>query len=92
VAYFLQASAGFMNFCDDLKTLAAGLSTVQGSTQWNDLLNFLTNIVTKDVFIDYAEPTAAAILSLCSEGGAQVSSSLTKAKDSSGLTCTMTVA
>jgi len=92
VAYFLQASAGFMNLCDDLKTLAAGLANVQGSTQWNDLLNFLTNVVTKDLFIDYAEPTAAAILALCSEGGAQVSSSLTIAKDSSALTCTMTVA
>src|ERR1700691_602623 len=92
VAYFLQASAGFMNLCDDLKTLAAGLSNVQGSTQWNDLLNFLTNIVTKDLFIDYAKPTGGALLALCSEGGAQVSSALTDAKDSSSLSCTVTVA
>ena len=91
-AYFLQASAGFMNLCDDLKTLAAGLANVQSSSQWNDMLNFLTNVVTKDLFIDYAEPTAAAILTLCGEGGAEVSSSLTRAKNSSGLACTMTVA
>jgi hypothetical protein len=92
VAYFLQASAGFMNLCDDLKTLAAGLPNVQSSNQWSDLLNFLTNIVTKDVFIDYAKPTAGALLTLCSEGGVQVSSTLTEAKDSSSLTCTVTIA
>jgi hypothetical protein len=92
VAYFLLASASFMNLCDDLKTLAAGLSNVQNSQQWSDLLNFLTNIVTKDVFIDYAKPTAGAILALCSEGGVQVSSTLTEAKDSGSLTCAITVA
>jgi hypothetical protein len=92
VAYFLQASAGFMNLCDDLKTLAAGLPNVQNSQQWSDLLNFLTNIVTKDVFIDYAKPTAGAILTLCSEGGVQVFSTLTEAKDSSSLACTVTIA
>lgn len=91
VAYFLLASAGFMNLCDDLTTLAAGVSSVQTSSQWNDLLNFLTNIVTKDVFIDYAKPTAAALLSLCSEGGVQVSSALTPSKDGSSLTCALTV-
>ena len=92
VGYFLRASAGFMNLCDDLKTLAAGLSNVQDSQQWSDLLNFLTDIVTKDVFIDYAKPTAGSLLTLCSEGGGQVSSTLTEAKDSSSLTCTVTVA
>jgi hypothetical protein len=92
VTYFLQASAGFMNFCDDLKALAAGLPDVQSSKQWSDLLNFLTNIVTKDLFIDYAKPTAGALLTLCSERGVQVSSTLTEAKDSSSLTCTVTIA
>jgi hypothetical protein len=92
VSYFLQASAGFMNLCDDLKTMASGLSNVTDSKQWNDLLNFLTSIVTKDVFISYAKPTAGALLSLCSEGGVQVSSTLTEAKDSSSLTCAVTVA
>ena len=81
-----------MNLCDDLKTLAAGLPNVQSSKQWSDLLNFLTNIVTKDVFIDYAKPTAGALLTLCSEGGVQVSSTLSEAKDSSSLTCTVTIA
>jgi hypothetical protein len=92
VAHFMHATAGFMNLCDDLKALAAGLSNVQSSNQWNDLLNFLTNIVMKDVFIDYAKPTAGALLTLCSEGGVQVSSTLTEAKDSSSLTCTVTIA
>jgi hypothetical protein len=92
IRYFLQAGQGFMNFCDDLKTLAAGLANVKDSRQWSDLLNFLTALATKDVFIDYAKPTAAALLTLCSEGGAQVSSTLTEVKDLSSLTCTVTVA
>jgi hypothetical protein len=92
VMYFLEASAGFMNLCENLKTLAAGVSDIHTSSQWNDLLKFLTSIVTEDVFIDYAKPTAAALLSLCSEGGSQVSSVLTEAKDASCLTCTLTVA
>jgi hypothetical protein len=91
VAYFLQASQGFMNLCDDLKTLAAGLSNVQSSKQWSDTLNFLTLIVTNDLFIDYAKPSAGALLTLCGEGGVQVSSTSTEAKDSSSLTCTVTV-
>lgn len=92
VRYFLQASAGFMNLCDDLKTLATGVSNVRESQQWRDVLNFLTNIVTNDLFIDYPKPTAGALLTLCSEGGVQVSSTLTKAKDGSSLTCSVIVA
>jgi len=91
VAYFLQASQGFMNLCEQLKTLAAGIPGVQSSKQWNDMLNFLTSIGTKDIYIDYAKPTAGAFLELCSEGGAQVSTALTEAQDSSSLTCLMTV-
>ncbi|HXX18857.1 MAG TPA: hypothetical protein VEJ46_05605 [Candidatus Acidoferrum sp.] len=92
VAYFLQASQGFMNLCDQLKTLAAGVANVQSSKEWSDMLNFLTDIVTKDVYIDYAKPIAAALLELCSEGGAQVSSALNEAPDSNSLTCALTIA
>lgn len=91
VQYFLQASAGFMNLCDDLNTLAAGVPNVQDSTQWNDLLKFLTSIVTEDVFMDYAKPTVGALLSLCSEEEVQVSSTLTKSKNGNSLTCTLTL-
>jgi hypothetical protein len=92
VAFFLQASQGFMNLCDQMRTLAGGVPDVQSSKQWSDLLNFLTSIVTKDIYIDYAKPTAGALLELCSEGGAQVSSSLAEAQDSSSLTCTVIIA
>ncbi len=92
VAYFLQASQSFMNLCDDLKTLAAGLPNVQNSKQWNDMLNVLTSIMTKDIYLDYGQPAAAALLTLCSEGHVQVSSTITEAEDSSSLTCLITVA
>jgi hypothetical protein len=92
VSYFLQASAGFMNLCEDLKILAAATSADQDTDQWNNLLNFLTNIVTKDVFIDYANPTAGALLYQCSIGGAQVTAVADLPQDASSLTCTLTLA
>ena len=92
VAYFLQASASFMNLCDDLKTLAAGVPNAHTSSQWENILDFLTKIATDDLFIDYAKPTAGALLSLCSEGGVQVSTSLAQPNDKTCLTCTVTIA
>lgn len=92
VTFFLQASQGFMNLCDDLSILAVGVPGVQNSKQWSDMLNFLTGVTTKDIYIAYAKPIAGALLTLCSEGGAQVSSALIGTKDSSSLTCTVTIA
>jgi hypothetical protein len=92
VVYFFLASAGFMNLCDDLQTLAAKTNPSSTTTQWNDLLNFLTQLVTKDVFIDYAKPTAGALLHQCSVAGAQVTTVADESSDSTSLTCTLTLA
>lgn len=92
VSYFLLASSGFMNLCEDLKILAAATQAIDVTSQWNNLLNFLTMIVTKDVFIDYAKPTAGALLHQCSVGGADVSAVADLSQDSSALTCTLTIA
>jgi len=92
VSYFLSASQGFMNLCDDLKTLASGLNGVENSRQWQDLLNFLTQIITNDSYSDFAQPTGAALLELCSEGGAQATSTSAKSADGATLTCMMTIA
>jgi hypothetical protein len=89
VSYFFIASQGFMNLCGDLVTLA---SETQETNEWSDLMKFLTNIVTNDLFIDYAKPTAGALLRQCGLGGAQVSTVADEAKDSSSLTCTLTLA
>jgi hypothetical protein len=92
VGYFLQASAAFMNLCEDLKILAAATPGVNTSNQWNDLLNLLVNVVTKDVFVDFAMPTAGALLYQCSVGGATVTAVADLPQDSSSLTCTLTLA
>lgn len=91
VAYFLRASQGFMNFCDDLRTLAIGLNGVENSRQWQDLLTFLTSIITDDNYVDFAQPTAAALLTLCSEGGARTSNVFARSSSGSSFACTTTI-
>lgn len=91
VTYFLLAGAGFMNLCDDLQTLAQLTPQADSEVRWNNLLNFLTSVVTNDVFIDYANPTAGALLFQCSVSGAQVATKADLATDSSSLTCTLTL-
>jgi hypothetical protein len=92
VSFFLQASAGFMNLCEDLKILAASTAAVDDTDHWHNLLSFLTNIVTKDVFIDYAAPTVGALLYQCSVGGAEATAVVDLPQDASSLTCTLTLA
>jgi hypothetical protein len=92
VAYFLQASQGFMNLCDDLHSLATLSAQANSADQWNRVLHFLTLVVTKDAFIDFTEPILSALLAQCSVAGAQVSTTADLAKDSSSLTCTLTLA
>jgi hypothetical protein len=91
VAYFLEASQCFMNLCDDLKTLAAGLPSVESSAEWTRLLSTLTHIMTKDVYLDYGMPTCGALLLQCSENGVQTSGSLTSSADGNSLTCLIDV-
>lgn len=89
VSYFFIASQGFMNLCGDLMTLA---SEAPETEEWSDLMKFLTDMTTNDLFIDYAKPTAGALLRQCGLGGGQVSTVADESKDSSSLTCTLTLA
>ena len=92
VTFFLDASAGFMNLCDDLHTLATMTADADFTDEWNDIINFLTKVVTQDTFIDFAEPILGALFTQCSVAGAQSSATGDLAKDSSSLTCTVNVA
>lgn len=91
VSYFLLASQGFMNLCDDLHMLATVTAQANSMDQWNSVLSFLTTIITQDTFIDYAEPILGALLGLCTVAGAHASASLATAADSSSMTCTLQV-
>ena len=92
VNYWMLASMGFMNLCEDLTNLAATTPTVDDADQWKNVLNFLTDIVTKDVYAEYAKPIAGALLSQCAIGGAEVTAVADLPTDSSSLTCTLTLA
>jgi hypothetical protein len=80
-----------MNLCEDLQILSRGVATVQTSREWTDLLNFLTQVITNDLYMDYAKPSAAALLAQCAVGGAQVTSQVDQSTDASKLTCTLTL-
>jgi hypothetical protein len=92
VSFFLQASAGFMNLCEDLTILASTTAGVDSTGEWNDLLQFLTKVITQDVFISYAKPTAGALLSQCSAGGADASAVADLPANASAITATVTMA
>lgn len=89
VTYFLQASAGFMNLCDDLHSLASIAPQAGTDDQWQRVLGFLTMVMTKDTYIDFAEPILGALLAQCSVAGAQATATSNLAKDSSTLTYTI---
>ncbi|HEY4357703.1 MAG TPA: hypothetical protein VGN16_18260 [Acidobacteriaceae bacterium] len=90
--YFLLASAGFMNLCEDLQILSAGAANVVTSAQWKNLLQTLTQIITKDFYMDYAKPTAGALLQQCSVSGESVSAVTSVTPDSGCMTCAVTIA
>ncbi|MBB5059746.1 hypothetical protein HDF16_004475 [Granulicella aggregans] len=89
--FFLQASQGFMNLCEDLSILANKSTAVTDLASYNTMLGFITNITTNDVFLDYAIPTAGALLHQCSNAGAQLASVVDLPSDASSVTCTLTL-
>jgi hypothetical protein len=91
VGYFLGASQFFMNLCDDLRILAAGLPDVQNSEEWSNILTTLKKVISDNDYLDYGLPMCAALLLQCSENGVQTSASLTPSSGNS-LTCLVTVA
>ncbi|HTS47179.1 MAG TPA: hypothetical protein VMH05_04510 [Bryobacteraceae bacterium] len=91
--YFFLVSAGFLNLCEDLKILRSTTAQASVPGEWNEALQIITSAVKNDLHIDYGKPTIGALLYLCATGGAQVTAADTAiAKDSSSLTCTLTLA
>ena len=68
VGFAFQAASDFMNFCEDLKGLAA---LVAANTAWNTLIADLQSIVKNDVAGDFIPATALALTSCLGQAGMQ---------------------
>jgi hypothetical protein len=91
VAFFMEASQGFMNLIADLRTLADQATAASDIDSYNDLLTLLTNIIKQDVLVDYLVPIAGALLHQSSVAGTTIATSIDQAADNSALTCTITL-
>ncbi len=68
IAFAFQAASDFMNFCEDLKNLAA---LVAAKTSWNALIADLQSIVKNDVAGDFVPATALALTTCLGQAGVQ---------------------
>jgi hypothetical protein len=89
--YFMQASQGFMNLVEDLTNLASAAEAVTDLTRYNELLAFVAQVITSDVFIPYGVPTAGALLKLCGASTTQVAGDVQRSTDNSSMNCTLTL-
>ena len=64
VIYSLTACQTFMNFCADLQRLIASTDVTSAGTNWNSLVNLITSTIKNDVNVDFARPTALAVIRL----------------------------
>jgi hypothetical protein len=88
---FLPASAGFMNLCDDLHSLASSTAATSTPTEWQELLSVIEKWVTDDTNPDWSKPALSALLSLCSSAPFQVKTDLQQPQDNGSFTCTLTL-
>jgi hypothetical protein len=91
ISSFMVASAGGMNFFEDLATLASDLNSAVTDDQLKAVQQHLVAIVKSDLNIDYSRPIAAAILSQASYSGVQTTVTTAQASDKSTFTTTLTV-
>ncbi len=68
ISYSLLAASDFMNFCADLKTLAAHTEAGSGLNPWNDLVGRLKSIIQRDANQDFVAPASLALTRLCTNG------------------------
>jgi hypothetical protein len=73
IANSLLAGQSFMNFCADLRDLIQATDTGAVAITWNSLIQMVTGAIKNDVEIDFARPTALAIVRLCGTQTAVVS-------------------
>ena len=68
IGYALQAASDFMNFCEDLKTLATLTTAPPQLDAWDKLLARLQSMMKNDVSPDFVAPVALALTQLCAGG------------------------
>jgi hypothetical protein len=73
VIYSLTAGQTFMNFCADLCGLIAATDVTSVGINWNSLVNMLTSAIKNDTNIDFARPSALAVIRLCESPSMTVS-------------------
>jgi hypothetical protein len=68
IGYALQAASDFMNFCEDLKTLATLTTAPPQLDAWDKLLARLQSMMKNDVSPDFVASVALALTQLCAGG------------------------
>ena len=69
VGFALLAASDFMNFCEDLKTLATANTIEGGMAAWPKFVAHLKAIINIDVLPDFIVPIALALTRLCGTPG-----------------------
>ena len=64
----MTAGQNFMNFCEDLKLLAAVTDTGAASISWASLVQQITEAIRRDAQTDYARASTLALVRLCTTG------------------------
>jgi hypothetical protein len=68
IGYAFHAASDFMNFCEDLKSLAG---MVVANVSWDTLIADLQSIVKNDVAGDFIPATALALTKCVGQAGVQ---------------------
>jgi hypothetical protein len=88
VGFALLAASDFMNFCEDLKTLATANTIEGGMAAWPKFVAHLKAIINIDVLPDFIVPIALALTRLCGTPGKVIGPAPGPAEKSSSVTIT----
>jgi hypothetical protein len=92
ISFALLAASDFMNLCADLKGLVAMTTAGPDLAPWNDLVDRLKFIITRDVNQDFVAPATLALTRLCASGHppAQISGPAPGLTDQNSIAVTVT--
>jgi hypothetical protein len=91
VIYSLTAGQTFMNFCADLRSLVTATDVTSAGSNWNNLINLITSTIKNDVNVDFARPTALAVIRLCESPAMTVTGPMTAAVPQSHFAVTLSL-